>query len=228
MRWDSRALDLNVARVIDVNCLPVAEDMDRYDLIVSRIPMGWDTVREQHQAANFDFVTLDIAMTASPTIKFKRSGLAGASLVWLSKERPLFSINGFVVEDSRFMRDTHCRKRLPVGFWDKVINEHCSSYADMVACALDQNKQQLIGMISCFIRNQTLELFLVAVHPEYQSRGIGKELMAFVAEKAIREELKLKTEVLATNIKAMNFYLRQNFVVESGEVVMHRWTKRVS
>lgn len=227
MSWDADVLGARVARVADVARMPPASEMDAYDLVVARLPMEWDEGRERYQEAGFGFVTLDVNMSAQPAAA---DGL-GADvfpLIWVSKTQPTFTIEGFQIEDSRLMRDSRCRARLPDGFWDKVIEEHCASYSDRVACALSQDRSRLVGVVSCFEAHGALELFLIAVHPEYQSRGVGKQLMAFVNNTALSEGLSLKTQVLATNTRAMNFYLKQRFLVDSGDLVMHRWTKKVA
>lgn len=226
MSWDADVLGVRVARVADVARMPSANEMDAYDLVVARLPMEWDEGRERYQEAGFGFVTLDVNMSAQAA-----AGEQGANafpLVWVSKTPPAFAINGFQIEDSRLMRDSRCRARLPDGFWDKVIAEHCASYSDRVACALSPDRSRLVGVVSCFEVRGALELFLIAVQPEHQSLGVGKQLMNFVNRTALNEGLSLKTQVLATNTRAMNFYLKQRFLVDSGDIVMHRWTKKVA
>ncbi len=227
MSWDASVLGARVARVLDVVCMPSENDMDAFDLTVAKLPMEWDEGRERYQEAGFDFVTLDVNMSAHP-LAANAVGEDAIPLVWVSKTQPTFAIEGFQIDDSRLMRDSRCRERLRAGFWDKVIGEHCASYSDRVACALSADRSRLIGVMSCFDAGSALELFLIAVHPEYQAIGVGKQLMAFVSNTALREGRSLKTQVLATNVRAVNFYLKQKFLVESGNVVMHRWTKKVA
>lgn len=227
MPWDTRVLGARVARVPDVTRMPSAAEMDAFDLVIARLPMEWDEGRERYQDAGFDFVTLDVNMFARPAAASKQSDCA-VPMIWISKIPPPFAIEGFQIEDSRLMRDSRCRERLPRGFWDKVIAEHCSSYSDRVACALTPDRKRLVGVVSCFERHDSLDLFLVAVEPESQSLGIGKNLMDFVGHTALNEGFSLKTQVLATNIRAMNFYLKQRFLLGSGELVMHRWTEKIA
>ncbi len=226
MSWDADVLGARVARVSDVARVPSANEMDAYDLVVARLPMEWDESREGYQKAGFSFVTLDVNMSAQPAASEQAAN--AFPLVWVSKTPPAFAIDGFHIEDSRLMRDSRCRARLPDGFWDKVIEEHCASYSDRVACALSPDRSRLVGLVSCFEEHCALQLFLIAVHPEYQSLGVGNQLMAFVNNTALSEGLSLKTQVLATNTRAMNFYLKQGFLVDSGDLVMHRWTKKVA
>ncbi len=224
MSWDSNVLGARVARVSNVAHVPSANEMDAYDLVMARLPMEWDEGREIYQRAGFGFVTLDFNMSAQPVASEQRANTY--PLVWVSKTLPAFAISGFQIEDSRLMRDSGCRARLPNGFWDKVIEEHCASYSDRVACALSRDRRHLIGLVSCFEEHSALELFLIAVHPDYQSLGVGNQLMAFVSDTALTEGLYLKTQVLATNTRAMKFYLKRGFLVDSGDLVMHRWRKR--
>ena len=88
---------------------------------------------------------------------------------------------------------------------------------------LSSDKAHLVGLISCFADQSSLKLFLVAVHPKYQSLGVGNQLMAFVGNKAL--QMLSKTQVLATNTRAINFYSKWGFRIDSGDLVMHRWRK---
>jgi GNAT superfamily N-acetyltransferase len=225
MAWDAEILGVRVARVSDVVHVPSSSEMDAYDLIVAKLPMEWTEGREIYQRAGFEFVNLDFNMSAQPLAA--ENGTNSLPLVWLSKTKPSFVINGFHIEDSRMMLDSSCRARLPNRFWDKVIEEHCASYADGVACVLSRDNKHLVGLISCFGDQSSLDLFLIAVHPEYQSLGVGNQLMAFVGNKALTDGLSLKTQVLATNTRAMNFYSKWGFRIDSGDLVMHRWRKEV-
>ncbi len=226
MPWDSEVLDARIARVSDVTCIPSASKMDEYDLVIARLPMQWDEGRELYQNAGFDFVTLDINMSVQQ-IKSIGKSTSAFPMIWLKKSPPMFLIEGFQINDSRLMRDSRCRGRLKEGFWDDVIQEHCASFSDRVACVLSQDKSKLIGVVSCIEFKGGLELFLVAVHPAYQSHGVGTQLMSFVSQTAMNEGLSLRTQVLVTNTRAINFYLKHGFLVGTGEVVLHRWKETI-
>lgn len=223
MPWDSQVLSLRVGR--SKGCvLPGKQELDAFDLVLARLPLNADEQLMAHQNAGFQFIAIDLDIAAD-TLKIE--ALTGAAskcrLIWVERQNPSFEVRGFHVGDSRLERDLRCQQRLPDKFWDSLIIEHCRGYADLVLCALDTSKQQLIGVISCFLRGDALELFLVAVHPGFRGAGIGSELLRVAGARARAKGLVLTSQVLATNVNAINFYVKSGFRVTGGEIVLHRW-----
>lgn len=221
MPWDSRVLGLRAGRC-DASVLPSVEVMDSFDMLLARLPAEDDDRLSRWQAGGFRFVALDLEL-AAPSLAIEERPLQQShQCMWHSRQQPDFLIEGFRIDDSRLMRDPRCRARLPSDFWDQVALEHCTEYADLVACAIDPSNR-LLGFISCFVRGDVLELFMVAVHPEHQGKGIGGSLLALVDAKARENRWSLTTQVLASNLGAMRFYLDHGFQPVGGELVLHRW-----
>jgi GNAT superfamily N-acetyltransferase len=66
------------------------------------------------------------------------------------------------------------------------------------------------------------------VHPEHQGKGIGSSLLSLVGAKAKENHWSLTTQVLASNLGAMRFYLDHGFKPSSGELVLHRWNNGIN
>lgn len=225
MPWDSQMLGLRVGKVHTATP-PSADAMDTYDMLLARLPTDDEGELAQWQNDGFKFVALDLELAAQ-TLQFRQHrDDQGYRCSWLSRQPPEFVIEGFCIDDSRLMRDPKCRSRLPSSFWDRVVYEHCAQYADMVACAIDSDNH-LLGFVSCFVREKVLQLFMVAVHPLHQGKGIGGALLAMVNEKAQENSWSLTTQVLASNLGAMNFYLGHGFKPVGSELVLHRWRREV-
>lgn len=222
MPWDSQLLGLHIGRASG-EMPPSAAQMQDYDMLLARLPLNADAALASYQASGFQMVAMDLTLSADILSFGGDSSSADYRMVWLDHEKPRFSIDGFCIEDSRLMLDIRCRKRLPTDFWDKLIYEHCCEYADAVLCALDAKAERLLGFVSCFFRDDTFELFTVAVHPQYQGKGIGKAMLQQAATRAQSQGLKIDTQVLASNLGAMNFYLNHGFRPVSGELVLHHW-----
>ncbi|ARU63906.1 hypothetical protein CBW65_13505 [Tumebacillus avium] len=59
----------------------------------------------------------------------------------------------------------------------------------------------------------------IAVHPDYQGKGVGRQLMQAIEDKALREgKRKVALRVLATNSGAIEFYKRCGYI-EQGRLV---------
>jgi ribosomal-protein-alanine N-acetyltransferase len=93
---------------------------------------------------------------------------------------------------------------------------------------VDKQSNRLVGCISCFLNKSELELFLIAVHPDFRNQGIGGAMLEYVSTKAIEHGWSLSTQVLASNVIAMNLYTKYGFKVDGGEAVLHRWKEKVN
>lgn len=78
--------------------------------------------------------------------------------------------------------------------------------------------KKLVGCIGIIIEDKSeyLEIMHVLVHPEFQRKGIGKELMNFAEKIAKTVKLKPKPKYLRLNVKyenkkAIRFYEKEGF-----------------
>ena len=224
MPWDSRQLGLPVGRLVDFNADCMDQSLAEYGLLFARVPQHNQEAIAKLQTCDFRYIGLDLCLVAEPD-ELEWADDARWQIRRVSHCEPDFKISGFHIEDSRLMLDPVCRERLPTDFWDSLLYEHCSEFADTVICGVDANNH-LAGFISCFIRPEHLDLFMVAVHPAHQGSGLGGALLGNAAALARERGLGLSTSVMASNVRGFNFYVRHNFTLEDGEVVMHRWQER--
>ncbi len=220
MDWDTRMLGISVGK------LPIADaekcDMDGYDLLLARVPQQQTEAVRLLEGQGFRYIAVDVTLQATAKTADVSARKSGWQVLRLSHSTPTFEIDGFAIEDSRFMLDPSCRSRLPEGFLDSVIHEHCEEFADVVICAID-DKNRLAGFISCLQEPECLDLFLVAVHPHCQGSGLGSILIDHALQLGHELGLPVTTSVIASNVRGFNFYLKHDFLVKSSEVVMHRW-----
>ncbi len=221
MQWDSRQLGLPVGRLDDFTADCIDQSMDDYRLVFARVPQQNKKVVARLQTWGFRYIGLDLCLVAKPD-ELVHTDDTSWQMRRVSHCVPNFQINGFHIEDSRLMLDPACRDRLPVDFWDRLAYEHCTEFADTVICAVDTNNH-LTGFISCLMRPAHLELFMVAVQPAHQGSGLGGALLSDAATLACERNLLLSTSVMTSNVRGFNFYIRHNFLVEGGEIIMHRW-----
>jgi len=224
MPWDSRQLGLPVGRLADFSIESSDPTLTEYGLVFARVPQHDQKTIAKLQTCGFRYIGLDLSLVADSG-RVQHSDDPRWQIRRVSHCVPDFQIGGFHIEDSRLMLDTACRERLPADFWDRLIYEHCSEFADTVICAVDANNH-LAGFISCLMRPDCLDLFMVAVHPAHQGNGLGGALLRNAGELAQERHLKLGTSVMASNVRGFNFYIRNNFLLAGGEVIMHRWQER--
>lgn len=221
MPWDSRKLGLPVGRLMDLSSGWTKQSLAEYGLVFARVPQRNREAIVMLQTCGFQYIGLDLSLVAAPD-ELAQPVNARWIIRRICHRKPDFQIKGFRIEESRLMLDRACRERLPEDFWDALIYEHCVEFADTVIFAVDTNNH-LAGFISCLMRPSHLDLFMVAVQPTHQGNGLGGSLLGNAAALARERGMKLRTSVMTSNVRGCNFYLRHRFLVEDGEVVMHRW-----
>jgi ribosomal protein S18 acetylase RimI-like enzyme len=224
MPWDSRQLGLSVGRLTDFTAGCMDQSLADYGLVFARVPQHNQEAIAKLQTCDFQYIGLDLHLVADAD-KLEQADDTGWNIRRISHCVPEFQIGGFRIDGSRLMLDPACRERLPMDFWDFVIHEHCLEFADTVICAVDANNH-LAGCVSCLMHPPYLDLIMVAVQPRHQGCGLGGALLRDAAALARERGVKLSTSVMASNVRGFNFYLKHNFIVEDGEVVMHRWQER--
>ncbi len=101
-----------------------------------------------------------------------------------------------------------------VGSFDPMpmLKEIFQDKKEKIFVATEKNK--IIGYIGIRQEKQICELTLLAVLKEYQGKGIGKRLFEYALRIAKRNKSKkIILEVREGNLKAINLYRKQGFVV---------------
>ncbi|KKP32570.1 MAG: hypothetical protein UR23_C0058G0005 [Candidatus Roizmanbacteria bacterium GW2011_GWA2_32_13] len=88
----------------------------------------------------------------------------------------------------------------------------------MLFAKTDKNK--IIGFITLKLIGGKCLIDLIAVNPKYQNKGVGTLLIS----KAIKSfsDYKITVGTEAENIKAVNFYLKNNFKIVDYYLIFHR------
>ncbi len=226
VEWDSQQLGLPVGRLTDFAADNGDHSMADYGLVLARVPQQNQNVVARLQDWGFRYIGLDLRLVAKPDEPARTGDHTRWQIRRVNHSVPDFRIDGFHIEDSRLMLDPACRARLPVNFWDRLVYDHCTEFADVVICAVDVH-DHLAGFVSCLMRPPHLDLFMVAVHPSHQGGGLGGALLNDATALARERSLGLSTSVMTGNVRGFNFYIKHNYLVDDGEIIMHRWQEKV-
>ncbi|SBS33731.1 putative N-acetyltransferase YjaB [Marinomonas aquimarina] len=99
---------------------------------------------------------------------------------------------------------------VPPDFWAEQVSAMRDGYLPSAQVYVYEREGQVVGFYA--LRHNTLAALFVA--PDYQSQGIGRELL----EHAKAEQDSLTLSVFKANGAAIGFYLRQGFKVASEQV----------
>lgn len=225
--WDSEVLGVRAGQLMFEDQQNILDDMKSYDLVIARVSQDQTEIVKLLENKGFRYVGLDMSLERT---SFPQNNMKIAEkwkIHHVERKSPDFDINGFEINDSRFMHDVSCKQRLPKNFWDKVVQEHCENFADVVICVTN-TQNRLLGFSSCLKKLNYLEMFLVAVHPLFQGLGIGNILIQETMRLAKNLALPVTTtSVMVSNIFGLNFYFKNEFMFKTGTVILHHW-KEVS
>lgn len=217
--WDSRLFKGKAGRVEDHDKVPDASDLSSYKYVHVRIPHDKVALVWEYQKAGFRYITHDITLVKAPA-EVHDPVVQNCDLLYVRKEEPTFKISGFELDGSRLVIDPQLRSYLGRNFWDETIREHCREFADFALCAVNPDNR-LMGFASCFDHADNTEVFLFVVHPDFRKSGVGSVLLQALGQKAFKDQKKLSTSVVSSNLQAMNFYLKHRFLVSHYHVIMH-------
>jgi ribosomal-protein-alanine N-acetyltransferase len=79
---------------------------------------------------------------------------------------------------------------------------------------LHNGKESIVGFLVCWILNAELHINNIAIHPDWQSRGLGRKLMEFAMDFGKKNHCHCAAlEVRVSNARAIELYKRLGFVV---------------
>ena len=224
LHWDSAFFGLRIAKVEvraqeDIHNLLAKEDSIRklYDLLYVfaepglRWPLG--KIRLADQKAVF-------TMETSPQPELSRSIRRWQSSCITDELKQLALTSG---KQSRFKLDSH----FPVGSYERLYSHWIEqsvnhTIATDVFCFFEADLP--IGLATLNYDKENSQIGLVAVHEDYQQRGIGLSLMRFVIDYTCRNQGKhLSVVTQLDNVAACRLYQKSGFSLASVTEVRHWW-----
>lgn len=120
---------------------------------------------------------------------------------------------------SRFYKDILFRKFAKNIYKKWIYNSIFNNYADKVLF-IKTNQNKTIGFITLKLLAGKCLIDLVAIHPKYQNKGIGSVLITRAIKNFPGYQIIVGTE--AENIKAVSFYLKNNFKIIDYYLIFHK------
>lgn len=80
--------------------------------------------------------------------------------------------------------------------------------------AFEKQSGQIVGFLICSIFSPDADITNFGVHPDFQSLGIGSKLLDKLYDQLQTKKVeKVSLEVRVSNVRAINLYKKNNFVV---------------
>lgn len=122
---------------------------------------------------------------------------------------------------SRFFRDANIPRASAERLWRESIKNSCMGRASYSIVAFVEG--QSAGVINVFERDEVSDIFLLAVLPQYQGRGLGRAMIASY-ENQISSTISGQTvETQVINYAAQSLYTRVGYRVVGAKHVIHFW-----
>ena len=126
---------------------------------------------------------------------------------------------------TRFNRDNNFKKELVLEMYLIWVKNHIKAKNAEVIGAIYKN--QIIGLITYeFLNNSIPKIGLFSVQKSIQNFGIGSQLLEKCIKNLInKKKKKLSVVTQKSNSKALKFYLKNGFEIETKFKWFHKWYK---
>jgi len=128
-------------------------------------------------------------------------------------------------EYSRFYKDIRLRERSKNDVYSDWIKNAQSIKSKMFLTIKKQNN--ILGYILYEIKQSTYTIELISIKKEYQNMKLGTRLIYFLKKHALKNKVSsifVGTQI--SNIKAINFYIRNGFHVMTSTDIYHWWNTK--
>lgn len=175
------------------------------------------------QKAGFIYINTEIVMKYSCCVQDKPEADRRIILSQLKKNTGLpYNEIGSVFIHTRFHRDMQISKKQADRVWVEYLKNYQPDKSHHLFLATYKGQGAGVILVNEDKGKKSAYLFYVAVVKELQDKRIGSRLIQYVAGKF--PEYRLYTGTQASNLPALNFYLKNGFsAIEDTKFVMHRW-----
>ena len=223
--WDSDFFCLRIGRVI-VSSKKESKDLvnqktkvkEEFDLIYVFASQGLD-----FSAVNAKLVDEKVVYVLSDT---SRSELNKNVMLWGEDRGVTEELSHLALVSGKYSR-FKLDDGLPQGSYERLYSRWIEqsvnqSIASEVFCYMIEDVPR--GLVTLNDKNGFGTIGLVAIHEDFQHRGIGSSMMNHVVRYSIEKQIeKLTVATQLHNIPACRLYEKSGFVVESVTDIWHWW-----
>lgn len=151
------------------------------------------------------------------------NGIISYEIIYQGKNLKISDFNSIIKilsKTSRFYNDVFIRKYAKKIYREWIYNSLFNQYADKLIIV--RLKKKVIAFASLKISKMDCIIDLIGIDAKYQNQGLGSYLLKKIVKKFNDYNIYVGTE--AENIKAVSFYLKNNFKIYRYKLIFHKHT----
>jgi dTDP-4-amino-4,6-dideoxy-D-galactose acyltransferase len=228
LEWDSRFFAMRIARLTEPRLTSdsVASALtwcraNRIDCLYFLADSGDVGTAMLAQVNGFQLV--DMRLTLERDLTHSMGTAAAVRPFQPADTAALRTIARVSHRDSRFYHDPRFTRRQCDALYEAWMERSCDGWADAVLVA--ECGGASAGYVSCHRTPADVgSIGLCAVAPEFQGRGLGRELVTAAFDYFYRNGIKQATVVTqGRNVASQRLYQRCGFLTQSMQLWYHRW-----
>lgn len=144
-------------------------------------------------------------------------------ILYNSKDLTIKDFNNIIdvlSKTSRFYNDNIIKKYAKKIYKEWIYNSLFNQYADKLIIL--RLKKKVIAFASLKISKMDCIIDLIGIDHYYQNQGLGSYLLKMIQKQFSNYNIYVGTE--AENIKAVSFYLKNNFKIYKYKLIFHKHT----
>lgn len=212
LQWDSNFFSSRIGKIDIGNDGDFAidqEDFAQFDMVYIFSPHD----------LNLDLPLMDIKITMGKSVKLKSKAneikLFDPSVDNYDQLLELVYLSG---HQSRFLKDSFFGRKKFEKMYQTWINNSLHKEKSKVLIYRDHGN--IAGFVSFYYNKVNAAIELIAVDPSFQGKNIGTKLLTSV-ESFLSYGFELQVATQATNVKARDFYLKNDFEIINKQYIYH-------
>lgn len=237
-KWDSDIFSKKVGiinlgkKLSELDIEELKKESNEYDLIVMKdLTTNFENSEAISKRLNGFIVDLNVQFSKKVSVNkiSDSSRIKNKSILNSEDKKKIITIASNAFKNSRFYSDQNIEKGIANKIFENWIGNSFEN--DDKRIIIHKENNEVLGFLLFSINELQEEIIieLIAVDSNVTSKGIGKKLIndfesSFSSEKYEKYLFKVGTQV--NNVTAMNFYIKNNYKIQSEARTYHIWNRQ--
>jgi ribosomal protein S18 acetylase RimI-like enzyme len=199
---------------------------DGYWFITAKVPAEWQAVCHACQMSGGILADSEMTFHKNKWITDRQTSVEG---VTVEKHTTFWDDSFLAIPDtlqySRFFSDRNIGADPARKLWTQSIINSCNGRASYSIIGLFDGRPA--GLINVFEKDGVSNIFLIAVIPQFQGRGIGKSMVSYYEHSLDNSVIEQIVETQMVNYGAQKLYTSFGYTHVFAKHVFHFWSDRL-